>query len=417
MSAPPAPEYTGDSAPLVAARPTLGPGLKVEPRQHTLCVYRGAQPVSVKSELLATNEDRRRATCAKSAAKPTAAKKPKLFEAGAGPQGEGLYEKLLSDKTFQNKFNYRLMVAPEAVRQEWASLKKASAAEKDRFVDVMVKVQKGDYTGFTSQVTIEHANTKGEMASEGWKTWKQMLEKYDEDVLKLMVVNNTKPSKIDPDVPAEVQWPRNLIVLDTKVEKITHRLRTDRLEIKGESQELSPEEAQAAASCEPGSASSSGLTPSTAAPPMQQHSKDEGVDAKSMRQRMGAEQKRIEKEKLDSALASIRKVHGEYDRKNREWNALLEMTDQHPATKSNWFSEKLKEGMAQANSLDQKLLSLEMKFIAQQSASDDNIDGGKQCAEGLVKILKNCQSRSASLRSQHKAATEEEDAAPLADAT
>ena len=109
--------------------------------------------------------------------------------------------------------------------------------------------------------------------------------------------------------------------------------------------------------------------------------------------------KEANKKELQDALAGVRKAHSEWDRRRREFNALVRNSKNCQATSGGWFERRLARVMTKGDELDQQLMEFEFTFTSLDNDKDykhdieeaasvchsmvAEIKGAAKCANGL----------------------------------
>jgi hypothetical protein len=111
-------------------------------------------------------------------------------------------------KNYYNKFHYRLGRQDAATIDAWKKLKmEGTCVQAEDFVNMVMDGNVMTQSDFSTKTDIV------ELLST-WQTWKEALNKYDEDALICMVRASTLETRRDPAIPEHllVKWPKYLQV-------------------------------------------------------------------------------------------------------------------------------------------------------------------------------------------------------------
>ena len=236
-----------------------------------------------------------------------------------------------------------------------------------------------------------------EECAKSWVSHTTISDAEGEEVVKAMIAGQTITTRPHASLPpgSNVEWPHNLQFHWARTTERTARGKKDTVTMQGPSRDMEADEArdmQAAmdgvlsGEQPPAPASSSAQPPP--APPQQEFKVEQG---------MGQEAK--------DALASIRKWHGEFDRKAREFKSTLVKSAACEATKNSYFEGLLASEVKAAEDLDRDLLSLEVRMTTTATSSHDIADGADLC-ERMSAILKRGQKSQAGLKLWIRAAAD-----------
>ena len=96
------------------------------------------------------------------------------------------------------------------------------------------------------------------------------------------------------------------------------------------------------------------------------------------------------------------KAHGDFDRKNRDWQGVLERSAANDYTKGGMFESELNKTITRCKELDALLMDLDKKYkVAKQWTSEDAKEMKNNCAEMLA-LLKDGGRKSALIESMLK---------------
>ena len=134
---------------------------------------------------------------------------------------------VLRDKKSQNAFGYKLRTSPLEVKMQWAALKAKSADVNERqdFVEQMLAVRKGDFSGFMKRK--QDFDIEAEVVNHGeWVSYEVAKSKEGKKKLLAMVRSRTIPFKDDLRVTGmrDIVFPENqLFYLSTEKRKDAKR--------------------------------------------------------------------------------------------------------------------------------------------------------------------------------------------------
>ena len=215
-----------------------------------------------------------------------------------------------SAKAQYNQFSYRLRAAPKHVRDHWETVKRSSdVASRESFMASVMSVARGDYSNVCVSSTTSVTHEKGEKSEKGWVSFKTVADSEGEAVVLAMIDAKTIQTRPHEKLPpgSAVAWPHNLQFLWEQKKDVSMTGTKDEVKMQGPSQEMDAEDAQVMFKAMDSGASSSCLPSASAAP--------QAARPAQATQEVKPEQ--LSQEAKD-ALASIRKWHGEFDRKKKK---------------------------------------------------------------------------------------------------
>ena len=301
---------------------------------------------------------------------------------------------------FQILDNYsRLRQAPQAIRDEWARVQKSG--DRSEFVKAVLAVQQGDYSGIkvTSVRSFENEHEDGDLSE--WLSWTQMVRQEGEECVRAYLRAGTVNAVPNPKLPAEgsgIAWPMNLVFWWKKEQVINKKREKDGFSMHDPTLDLRQDEAEQMAQAM-STRSRLGATRPVG-----------GLGGSAARSASGGSASnddpgdgtpRGEDKASKAALDQLRKCHGEWDRKRREFQKSAVQAEQCSATKGTPYLTRLKETVLDGGKVDAELESFEIK-CASAPADDKDVAAMADLCTQLVNIMKVGQKYSASLKATMK---------------
>ena len=99
------------------------------------------------------------------------------------------------------------------------------------------------------------------------------------------------------------------------------------------------------------------------------------------------------------ALQHLRRTHGEWDRKLREYNGVLAASAACENTSGTKFEQQLKDLTVDGAVLDKQLLATELSVVDKKALADEEIKSMANICQSIVALLKEANKKAVSLRS------------------
>ena len=122
------------------------------------------------------------------------------------------------------------------------------------------------------------------------------------------------------------------------------------------------------------------------------------LQAQPAQQTQQAQQAQQTPERDKIAIKSVRATHSLWDRQQREWMGVLAQSDGNPNTKGCKFEEDLRIATKQCNTLDEDLMTVERKFIANKPLTDEDLATAGSAATKLVDMVKDGNKKCAAIK-------------------
>jgi hypothetical protein len=299
---------------------------------------------------------------------------------------------------------------------------------KKEFVEEILKVKQKNYDGMVMQYKTETTMSVGSGEQRKWISWSQICAKEGENNVRVMITADTICTRAHPKIPAGlVPWPENLqfryedmamcrtlfstvargglhfseksdppsppfplFTLKTsfpilRKEDIESDFTTaekgfhieDKEDVDGETGEaamalVGQMFAASPRVVKPSGAAVRGVSsPTTPAPP----------------------------DRVGKAISALRRIHGEWDRKKREYNGCLRRSETTDATAGTHFEHSLRGFLLECDKHDQQLLDIEVSYTTHTSLTEDQLKDVKVVSERLVDVMKQAQKYSNALKS------------------
>ena len=234
------------------------------------------------------------------------------------------------------------------------------------------------------------AGTTGE-----WEPWRKAANEIGEENLREMVESGTMVTRLDPRLPpnSKIQWPNNQQV--AHVREVWSNLAKQTESKKEVSTKPQDEEGTKK------SKKNLKRQKKNKKKKFQWQSRPSGSQPSPQLQVVNEAKDKQLKDKLEkdkSVVAGIRRAHSAWDRQKRDWEALVEKSNQHPNTKGCKFESALSDLLAAGMTHDKVITAKESKHLRGEALSETDVAEALQECKLLHELMKNGSKKAQALR-------------------
>lgn len=308
-------------------------------------------------------------------------------------------------KLMQDKLRHRLQKAPSVVKEKYNRLKREGSEEA--IMAFMEKVNKyaagqlpGDFVEECSTITETKAN--GEDG--GWESWAlASTREGGDDILMEMANHGTITMRRNPRLPAtaNVPWPRCQQVQYVE-EKFSKWQKVDNTKKTAKPSEMTP--ATFNANFQAATSAAFPPTPSATVAQAPQQGKCQQQE-NSQQPQQSDEVKKQQKQQIEDSkkvVATLRKAHNAWDRAKRDYNNLLQRSQENVNTAGCRFEKDVASATVAGEKLDGTIISLEAAFFNNKVLDEAQIKEACDTTNELFDLMKSSADKCSAIRSWFK---------------